>query len=129
MKIYKIAQNKLYLDSETLDDRIRIYLKNNNDIVGKLTLQFNLDDKRYILTYFQLEDQYQKQGWGTKMFEELLKLYDGGKPILVQPLPFLDDDVDQQIQSLKSFYLKLGFREYEKYPSWMIYGQDKNENI
>jgi GNAT superfamily N-acetyltransferase len=116
MKIWRLAQS-LRIEKEILPDRCRVYLKNGDLEVGKLTIQwFDYDTKNYYLRAFKISPQFRGKGWGTKMMNEILndsRFQD--RPIVVVPEPYGEEnDIGspaymEELAGLEQMYRKFGF--------------------
>ena len=130
MNWYKIAQQELHIEQEDRPDRTRIYLKDGDKEVGKLTIQeFAIDKKHYYITAFFIDAEYRKQGWGAKMMEiaKNLPRYQD-KPIVLHPEPYGGEigssEYNQEIKNLKEMYQKMGFEDLTEEHGWMEYIRD-----
>lgn len=126
MKIYRIAQEELYIDVEELPDRIRVYLKRRDgkqnefgeDYVGKLTIQFDLwSEGKDMVTAFRVDPKYRGTGWGRKMMEVALRRRPKGRQLFVKPEPYGGNigspEYNAEIDGLHDMYGKFGFEEYQ----------------
>ena len=124
MKIYRIAQDDLYIDVVEMPDRIRVYIKRKDgqlnefgeDFVGKLTLQFDaFSENKDMLTAFKIDPEYRDKGWGRKMMEALSPYQIN--PWYISPEPYGGNigsqEYNEEIDSLHEMYGKFGFEEYK----------------
>jgi len=93
--------------SHTLEkDRLYVIYNEKQDIIGTFSLTLT-DRKTVKLFHFAIKPQFQKQGLGTGVIKEVLKLIQQNIPTAIR----IELEIYSKIPSLLRFYKRFGFIE------------------
>lgn len=85
------------------------FIEDNNTFIG---LAITLNDKDVVLLdYFAIDEQLRGQGYGSKVLQELQKLYNNERLFIEIESTLINSDNQEERLKRKQFYLKNGMRE------------------